>query len=205
SRPGARGGGRRRPGPPPALPGAPGGGPVPRGVPGRLPAEPAPNRRHRLDTRAAGQDPGRCLGIEPVEVWRGQVGSLERVRLALARSEDDHDPLRVESARDEAGSVGGARVEPVRVVDETADRPALGQLREQRQTAGEDEEALLAGAFGKPECTPQGSSGVAMRNRARYATATAGLSRGSRASWVREVMPSLAKTLRRWWSIVRGD
>ena len=86
---------------------------------------------------------------------RRHVGRLEHAHVALAGAEQEHDALGVEPARHELQRVGRPGVEPVRVVDEAQHRPLLGELGQQRQAGGVDEEALLAPAVREPERGPQ--------------------------------------------------
>ena len=106
--------------------------------------------RRRRGGRVGEQLGGRRV-VEPLDGVRRHVGRLEHADVALARAEQEHDALRVEAAGDELQGLRRAGVEPVRVVDEAQHRPLLGQLGEQRQAAGVDEEALLAAAVGEPE------------------------------------------------------
>jgi hypothetical protein len=84
-------------------------------------------------------------------VCDGTSGASNVRTSPLARAEQQHHALRVEPPRHELQRVGGPLVEPVRVVDEAQDRPVLGELGQQRETGGVDEEALLAGAVGQAE------------------------------------------------------
>ena len=93
--------------------------------------------------------------VEAVDRVRGHVGRLEHAHVALARAEQEHDALGIEPARDELQRVGGPGIEPVGVVDEAQDRLLLGELGQQRQRTGVDEEALLPAAVREPERGPQ--------------------------------------------------
>lgn len=61
----------------------------------------------------------RGLAVEPREMERRNVGCCEAPDLALSGREQHDDPFRFETASHEHEGVGGGRVQPVRVVDET--------------------------------------------------------------------------------------
>ena len=96
-----------------------------------------------------------AVGVEPLDRVRRHVGRLEHAHVALARGEQEHDALGVEPPCDELQRIRGPGVEPMRVVDEAQHRPLLGELGQQRQAAGVDEEALLPAAVREPERGPQ--------------------------------------------------
>ena len=103
--------------------------------------------------RAAGAeaDQGLCrVRVQAAELELAQPAGLEAPVAALARAEQHHDALGVESPGDEQQRVGRRRVEPLRVVDQAQDRAALRQLGDERQAGGRDQEAV-AGAVGEPE------------------------------------------------------
>ena len=104
-----------------------------------------------MDAGAAPQHVRRSAAVQPAEHERRQTGRLERADVSLARAEEDHDPLGVEPPRDEEESVGRARIEPVRIVDEAQHGPPVGELGQERQTGGEDEEALVGAALLKAQ------------------------------------------------------
>ena len=89
--------------------------------------------------------------VEAADRVRRHVGRLEHADVALAGGEQQDDALGVEAAGDELQRVRRPGVEPVRVVDEAQHRPLLGELGQQRQTGGVDEEALLPSAVRQPE------------------------------------------------------
>ncbi len=116
--------------------------------------QPLADLRRRGGRRVREQLGGR-RGVEPLDRVRRHVGRLEHTHVALARGEQEHDALGVEPPCDELQRVRGPGVEPMRVVDEAQHRPLLGELGQQRQAGGVDEEALLPAAVREPERGPQ--------------------------------------------------
>ncbi len=98
------------------------------------------------------------LRIQPRQHQIRQVAGLEGPDVPFACPEEDHEPLRAQAPGDEPQRVGGPPVQPVRVVDDAEDGPALGQLGEQRQAGGVDEEALLPRPGVQSERVPQCTS-----------------------------------------------
>ena len=110
-------------------------------------------RRRRRHLR----EQSRCgVVLEAADGMRGHVGRLEHADIALARAEEQRDALGVEPPRHELERIGRAGVEPVRIVDEAQDGALLGELGQQREAAGVDEEALLRTAVGESERRAQG-------------------------------------------------
>ena len=92
-----------------------------------------------------------CLEPEPIQLERRHVRGLEGADVALARREQQDDPLGFKAPSDEPERVGGGGIQPMRVVDEAQHGPLLGQFGEQRQASREREESLLARAVGHPQ------------------------------------------------------
>jgi hypothetical protein len=68
---------------------------------------------------------------------------------------DEGDPLREQASADETEDLGGRAVEPLGVVDDHEEGPALGHLREERQRGQADEETVRRPAGRQPEHGPE--------------------------------------------------
>ena len=99
---------------------------------------------------AADQRRGR-VRVEPAQHELVDAARLEALRAALARAEQHHDALGVQPPGGEQQRVGGRRVEPLRIIDQAQHRAPIGELGDQRQARGRDQEAVVARALGEPE------------------------------------------------------
>lgn len=73
----------------------------------------------------------------------------------LAHGEEHRDRVGLEAAGGEQQRLRGALVEPLQVVDDAQERGVLGEVRQQRQGAGGDQEPVGLGAVGQPEGAAQ--------------------------------------------------
>ena len=124
-------------------------------VPSRQLGETVAHQRGRITACSAGEQRRGGLRIQTAEHDRLDAGPVEAPHVSLARGEQHHDPLRVYAPRHEQQCIGRAGVEPMRVVDQTEHRALLGQLREEREAGGEDEESFVGRAILEAECASQ--------------------------------------------------
>ena len=110
---------------------------------------------HRSRAARAAARPRRTP--RPPSSSTGRSGASKRRDPVVARREQQHDPLRVEPARDEEQRVRGRCIEPVRVVDQGEYRSSLRERRQQLQDGDRDEEAVIPGPVAEAECAAQGS------------------------------------------------
>ena len=87
------------------------------------------------------QRPG--VGAEAGEAQLAQSGRLEAPQLAVARGEEQRDPLSLEAPRGEGERIGRRPVQPLGIVDQAHQRDVLGGLGEQGEDADADQEAVL--------------------------------------------------------------
>ena len=69
----------------------------------------------------------------------------------LARHEHDRDPLRQQAPRHERERARRRAIEPLRVVDDTQQRPFLGGLRQQAEHRQTDQERIRRLPCAEPE------------------------------------------------------
>ena len=99
--------------------------------------------------RALGQQSRGCRCIESGQRHPGESGGGE----ALPGGDDQRDALGVESPRREQQGFGRGPVQPLRVIDQAHDGPAVGELGQQGQDAESDEHAIAGLGRGEPEGT----------------------------------------------------
>ncbi len=114
-----------------------------------------------------GQEPGRCGRVESGQRQVGQSGRLESV----AGGDDQRGALGVEPPRGEQQGLGGRPVQPLRVVDEAQDGPAVGELGQQGQDGEADEHAVARFGRGEAEGPAQGTR---LRGRERVGAVEGG-------------------------------
>ena len=126
------------------------------------PSGPGRCRRHArqgLSRRAAAMPADRLLD-QPVRRGRGRSpearGSAGREPRTASASpslaaKQDHDALRAQTPGHEQQRVRRRGVDPLHVVDQADDGPLLGELGQQGEAGGRDQEPALAARLGKPE------------------------------------------------------
>ena len=92
----------------------------------RLLHQPIADRRGGGDAGLTGEQFGRSRDIEPTQLERRHISGFEPADLTLARCEQDHDPLRLETAGDKPQRVRGSQVQPMSVINQAQHRLALG-------------------------------------------------------------------------------
>ena len=102
-------------------------------------------RARRLEQR------GRGRRVERPERLLGQPGLGERRVVPVAGGDEQHDPVRLDAARDEREHVGGGVVEAVGVVDGDEQGRLRGDVGEQVQGRHGDAELLRCGVVGEAE------------------------------------------------------
>lgn len=135
------------------------------GVAGREPGRPEFDERQRI---AAGlrDHPGpypfgelRCVTVEqPGGVGRGEAGQVHDLdarqherRRRLPYGEQHRDRVGHEAAGGEQQRLRGALVEPLQVIEQAQQWGVLGQLGEQRQRAGGDQEPVGVASSARPK------------------------------------------------------
>jgi hypothetical protein len=81
---------------------------------------------------------------------------FEAPQLSVARREEQHHALGLESPRRERERVGRRPVEPLRVIDHAQQRRLLCRLRQQAQDRDADQEAILHGGPREAEAAGKG-------------------------------------------------
>jgi hypothetical protein len=111
--------------------------------------------RIELDAGCVTQQRARRLVVQAAQPELGQPGCLEALVGVIPGREQQGDPFTLEPARHEDERCGRGRVQPVRVVDETAHGSSGGLLGEQAQRCDGCEEAVLVAAGLQSEGRPQ--------------------------------------------------
>ena len=95
--------------------------------------------------RGLAHECGGRSSVEPAQMKRRDVRSIDERRLPVAEGEDDGDRIGDQPAHREQHRIGARSVEPVGVVDQRSDRRTLGMRREQAERCRAHGEPILCG------------------------------------------------------------
>ena len=97
-------------------------------IPARSLHEQVADRRRDATVDGISDQRGRRIRVEPANLKLRNLARLKATIAAIARGEQDHDPLGTEPTGDEHERIGRRSIEPLRIVHEAQHRTSLGKL-----------------------------------------------------------------------------
>ena len=111
-------------------------------VPARCRNELRDDSRRKRQPRRLPHQPARVLGAESQETKIVDASSLEVRRLAVTRTEQDHDTLIRKPTRSEQERITRGRIDPLRIIHHAQQRPVLRHQRHDPERRRIDREAI---------------------------------------------------------------